>query len=364
MKNFKIYCIENLVNNKKYIGKTSKTIEKRFKKHINNAQKKINRRLYDSMNFHGYDNFKVYLICEADSNENANLKEIKYIKQYNTKNPKFGYNMTNGGDGGNTGKYYYGKSPYDWFVEKYGIEVANEMKKEISKKISQKNKGIVKILSKESKNKISETLKEKYKSGELIPNLPKVKIGKSHHNWINVELNEIVCFMRKGKTLRWIAIFFNCSEFVIRDRIKKQFNKTFFEMQKEMKLNNFSENEIVNHFKFHLENYHYKTVLEIATEINIKLHICKKIFKKETGMTFEEYRIKIVGIPLSKYGRKINSITLEDIEKSFEKGCFKLKEVAINLNVKTDLIQDKIKKSLNINFTQFKNKFYEKNNIK
>ena len=48
-----IYKITNSINGKLYIGQTRKTIEERFQVHIKNAQKHINRYLYDAMNKYG-----------------------------------------------------------------------------------------------------------------------------------------------------------------------------------------------------------------------------------------------------------------------------------------------------------------------
>lgn len=39
-----IYCITNLVNNKKYIGKTLDSIEKRYKQHWKDSVKTINEK--------------------------------------------------------------------------------------------------------------------------------------------------------------------------------------------------------------------------------------------------------------------------------------------------------------------------------
>lgn len=96
-----IYKITNIVTNKNYIGKTSIGYLKRFDKHKLNASKGINRRLYDSMRFHGTDSFTITLLYTASNNEELSLKEIELIAEYNTLMPN-GYNMTSGGDGGYT----------------------------------------------------------------------------------------------------------------------------------------------------------------------------------------------------------------------------------------------------------------------
>ena len=56
-----IYCITNLINNKRYIGKTTNSIEERFKEHCSDFQKErcSKRPLYDAMNKYGIENFKI-----------------------------------------------------------------------------------------------------------------------------------------------------------------------------------------------------------------------------------------------------------------------------------------------------------------
>ena len=96
-----IYKIVNKIGGKLYIGKTTKNIEERFKNHINKAKKYTNRYLYDAMNYYGYENFYIEKIGEYDNSE-LNKEEIYWIKYYNTNDKNFGYNMTTGGDGGDT----------------------------------------------------------------------------------------------------------------------------------------------------------------------------------------------------------------------------------------------------------------------
>lgn len=94
-----IYCITNLINNKKYIGKTVGLIQDRFKKHCLDSRKKRceKRPLYNAINKYGIENFKIEEI-EQVANNDLSEREIFWIKKYNTFGSN-GYNATTGGDG-------------------------------------------------------------------------------------------------------------------------------------------------------------------------------------------------------------------------------------------------------------------------
>ena len=93
-----IYCWTNLINGKKYIGKSvdlagRKTEFLNFHYHyggqlINNA-----RRKYDSMEFWDYE------VLEYCSIKDLNEREIYYIAVHNSTDRNQGYNLTKGGDG-------------------------------------------------------------------------------------------------------------------------------------------------------------------------------------------------------------------------------------------------------------------------
>jgi group I intron endonuclease len=93
-----IYCIENLVNGKKYIGKGT-DIKNRWTDHKSKLKrnKHENPYLQASWNKYGEKNFHFYIV-ENSKKEIIYDKEIYYIKIFNTKSPN-GYNLTMGGDG-------------------------------------------------------------------------------------------------------------------------------------------------------------------------------------------------------------------------------------------------------------------------
>lgn len=92
-----IYKITNLLNGKTYIGKTDiHTVQERFKEHIKDSKKYLDRPLYRAFNKYGIENFKIETIEECNVNESCE-REKYWIEYYNSF--KYGYNATIGGDG-------------------------------------------------------------------------------------------------------------------------------------------------------------------------------------------------------------------------------------------------------------------------
>lgn len=92
-----IYCIENIINNKKYIGQ-SIHIHRRWSEHKYELNNNIhdNDYLQKSWNKYGCDNFKFYILELCDVNKLDN-KECYYISLYNIMNDNYGYNLQTGG---------------------------------------------------------------------------------------------------------------------------------------------------------------------------------------------------------------------------------------------------------------------------
>ena len=97
-----IYKAFNKVNNKPYIGQTTDSLSERISKHF---YKGHIERGSDKSIFHkalikyGYENFEWAIICEGESKDDLNEKEMLYIKQFGSHyKDGFGYNMTYGGE--------------------------------------------------------------------------------------------------------------------------------------------------------------------------------------------------------------------------------------------------------------------------
>ena len=137
-----IYKIENIVNNKCYVGWTSKTVESRWNEHKCDALKiRDNRKFYNAIRKYGIEIWDVTILCEVENNEIAKKKEIEFIELYDSYNN--GYNSTLGGDGNN------------------GIIMSNESNLKRSKKLKGIKKpdgfNIGRVHSNETKNKISQS---------------------------------------------------------------------------------------------------------------------------------------------------------------------------------------------------------------
>lgn len=93
-----IYLITNKINNKKYVGKTTATIEKRWLEHIADSKKEKCeiRPLYRALRKYGIDNFFIKEIEKCDIKD-LSKREQYWIQYYNTY--ENGYNATLGGDG-------------------------------------------------------------------------------------------------------------------------------------------------------------------------------------------------------------------------------------------------------------------------
>jgi len=91
------YLITNKINNKGYVGITTRSLDRRWYEHrfVANSCGKL---LAKAINKYGEKAFEIMPIASAKTLENLKEVEKDLIIQFQTKVP-FGYNLTDGGDG-------------------------------------------------------------------------------------------------------------------------------------------------------------------------------------------------------------------------------------------------------------------------
>jgi group I intron endonuclease len=134
-----IYTITNKTDNKTYVGQTTGDLERRWKGHLKKGSNC--RYLKYAINKYGVDNFVFKLVCITFDNQLDDM-EIQYIEKYNCLVPN-GYNLRLGGNGG---RHHA-----------------------------------------ETKHKIAESLKLRYKNG-LTP--PRPQLGKPHNEITKKKISE------------------------------------------------------------------------------------------------------------------------------------------------------------------------------
>jgi group I intron endonuclease len=203
MKNLIVYSIENIVDNKKYIGQTIRGT-KRWNDHRNNLNKNKheNQYLQNAWNFYGENNFIFEILKSCNNEEELCYWENYYIVKFKTRiDWGNGYNCDEGGKGGpnpspetreKMSKKKQGKAPWNKGIKlneddlEYRIKLSEShmgkqsgMKgkkhtEESRMKMSESNMGREsgnkgKKMSQESRTKLSESKKGKPSSLKGIP---------------------------------------------------------------------------------------------------------------------------------------------------------------------------------------------------
>jgi group I intron endonuclease len=137
MRQGSIYLITNMINDKKYVGQTVTSVNKRWLAHIQESKTYSDRPLYRAINKHGVENFKIKVLeeCTEDKLSEREVYWISFLDTYNK-----GYNATTGG------------------------ERNSVLREDVKEKISESMSNLER--SDEWVNNVSKGLKDKFERGE------------------------------------------------------------------------------------------------------------------------------------------------------------------------------------------------------
>ena len=219
-----VYKATNTVNNKVYIGATTRTLNKRRKDHLSRARFSAKNARYrtcwyfhEAIQTYGADKFTWEVLCEVDNTKELYKKEIEYIALYQAFGPG-GYNLSIGGKG-NAG-YKHSKETVERMRNRRHTEeskqkmrvanLGNKPSEETRQKLREHNLG--KKATKETRAKMSASLKGKGTKSILCIELNKVFSSlTAASKELNVPISHVsqVCNGKRRKTGGYTFKFVN-----------------------------------------------------------------------------------------------------------------------------------------------------------
>ena len=148
---WQIYCIKNKLNQRCYIGKTSRTINKRFSEHIKSSNSNSQTLIHKAIRKYGPCNFELILVEDKLTDKNVDESEIFWIQEMLGHVSLGGYNLTIGGTGGPPS-------------EEVRLKISKSLMGRKNPRYGEPGFWLGKTLSKDTKNKMSESHKRFYEN--------------------------------------------------------------------------------------------------------------------------------------------------------------------------------------------------------
>lgn len=198
---------------RKYVGITYQKPEKRWSKGYGYYGQK---HFYNAIKKYGWDSFKHEIVFENLTEEQACNKEIALIKLFQTQNPKYGFNHTNGGEHATLNveiREKLSKANIVWDIDKdilYDLYlVQNKTIKECASILNVPRTAIINNLNKYKFKKTKDQVKENIKKGANTKR-KNISYEKLKHLYIDLDWTQKQC-----------AEYFNCNKDLISCRLKE-----------------------------------------------------------------------------------------------------------------------------------------------
>ena len=193
--NYKVYVHINKINEKRYFGITKQEVEKRWLNGKGYAGNKYFNRAIEKYGWH--EGFEHIIVAKGLTKDEAKWLEVELIREFDTTNPKYGYNISIGGEGGS------GCNPSEETRKKMSESAkGKKMSEKAKKKMSESHKG--KIFSEEHRNNLSKANKGKTLSEEHRKKISEANKGKNNPNYgktLSEETKKKISESEKGKVV-------------------------------------------------------------------------------------------------------------------------------------------------------------------
>lgn len=169
-----IYLVTNLVNGKRYVGKTISTVHRRWATHISHAASGSNKMaLHGAIRKYGLNSFVANQVCCAVEKTLCDLERM-FIKYFNSRaDTGYGYNLTDGGDG------MSGHTP------------SEETRKKMSCALLGNKRGLGKKMSQDNKDKLIGAIKSKPRTKEHVEKLRQANVGAKRSPEHRAKMSEV-----------------------------------------------------------------------------------------------------------------------------------------------------------------------------
>jgi group I intron endonuclease len=164
-----VYKITNNLNGQSYIGQTVNSIHERFRTHCAKYSKGKCPKLWNAIQAHGKDNFKIELLWSKPgcSVEELDAKEREFIEMYNTLSPN-GYNLQEGGHGSRHNME--SRSKISEAKKKLWLERGDEIRKKVAER------GV----TEETRQRLSKSCIQKYMDRPELKEFSRNRLGATH----------------------------------------------------------------------------------------------------------------------------------------------------------------------------------------
>ena len=203
-----LYRIVNRLNHKVYIGQTVDE-KRRWNAHKSFAKnpEQTGQYIHRSMAKYGIENFIYEVIATCRTQEDADETEAQLIKQYDSRNKKYGYNRSPGGD------LCWNRGLPKEEQPMYGKRQSEYQKQ----RTSESHKGKLNSHSLEWSAKVSAALSGKKKNEKW-----KEKIAKAQTKFSDAQEVQIVNAYETGSTAKELSEQWGCSKRTIFNIVNRQ----------------------------------------------------------------------------------------------------------------------------------------------